>query len=79
MILTTKYQIDGFRFSLLIQSYVTEIATGLKTSRIPLSRVAAEYGVTTRNKKKALAELLEIYEAAYGKSYEDYRLAKIFA
>lgn len=78
MILTTKYQIDGFRFSLLIQSYVTEIATGLKTSRIPLSRVAAEYGVTTRNKKKALAELLEIYEATYGKSYEDYRLARIF-
>lgn len=79
MILTTKYQIDGFRFSLLIQSYVTEIATGLKTSRIPLSRVAAEYGVTTRNKKKALAELLEIYKATYGKSYEDYRLAQIFA
>jgi len=78
MILTTRYQIDGFRFSLLLQSYVTEIATGLKTSRIPLSRVAAEYGVTTRNKKKALAELLEIYEATYGKSYEDYRLEKIF-
>lgn len=71
MILTTRHQIDGFRFSLLIHSYQTEIATGMKVSRIPLSRVAAEYGVTTRNKKKALAELLEIYEATYGKPYEN--------
>lgn len=78
MILTTKYQIDGFRFSLLLQSYVTEIANpGLRVCRIPLSRVAAEYGVTTRNKKKALAELLAIYEATYGKPYEDSRLAAI--
>ena len=79
MILTTRYQIDGFRFSLLIQSYITEIVTGMKTANIPLSRVAAEYGVTTRNKKKALAELLEIYEATYGDSYKDSRIEQIFA
>lgn len=71
--------VDALQFRVLIRSYIFEITTGMKTCQIPLSRVAPRFGVTTKNKKKALAELLANYEATMGEPYEDPRLAKIFA
>ena len=58
--------IDHLRFTTLLSSYIFEIKTGMKTCQVPLSYVASSYGVTARNKKTALRELLKIYEATYG-------------
>jgi hypothetical protein len=66
----TGEAIDCFRLVTLISSYAMEINTGMRATRIPLSRVAEGYGVTARNKKKALAELLKVYEATYGEPLE---------
>jgi hypothetical protein len=66
----TGEAIDCFRLATLISSYALEINTGMRATRIPLSRVAEGYGVTARNKKKALAELLKVYEATYGEPLE---------
>ena len=66
----TGEAIDCFRLVTLISSYALEINTGMRATRIPLSRVAEGYGVTARNKKKALAELLKVYEATYGEPLE---------
>jgi hypothetical protein len=71
--------VDVFQFRFLIHCYITEIRSGLRVCQIPLSRVAPRFGVTTKNKKKALAELLANYEATMGEPYEDNRLAEIFA
>jgi hypothetical protein len=62
--------ISRYRLVTLISSYALEINTGMKATRIPLSRVAEQYGVTARNKKKALTELLKIYEGTYGEPLE---------
>jgi hypothetical protein len=42
----------------------------MKATRIPLSRVALQYGVTARSKKKALAELMKVYQEIYGETLE---------
>lgn len=73
----TGEAIDHYRFSALILAYVTEIRTGMKVSRIPLSRVAESYGVTARNKKTALRALLALYAETYGREFKDGRLADI--
>jgi len=70
MVSLTGEAIDCFRLFTLITSYALEINTGMKATRIPLSRVAEGYGVSVRNKKKAMAELLKVYEATYGEPLE---------
>lgn len=70
--------VNVFQFRLLINCYITEILSGLRVCQIPLSRVAPRFGVTTKNKKKALTQLLANYEATMGEPYEDDRLVRIF-
>jgi len=70
--------VDVFQFRLLIHSYITEILSGLRMYQFPLSRIAPRFGVTTKNKKKALAELLINYELTVGEAFEDDRLVRIF-
>jgi len=70
--------VNVFQFRFLIHCYITEILSGLRVCQIPLSRVAPRFGVTTKNKKKALTQLLANYEATMGEPYEDDRLVRIF-
>jgi hypothetical protein len=70
MVSLTGEAIDRYRLVTLISSYALEINTGMKATRIPLSRVAVQYGVTARSKKKALAELMKVYEEIYGETLE---------
>jgi hypothetical protein len=42
----------------------------MKSSRGSLSWVAQRYGVTARSKKKALRELLAVWENTYGEPME---------
>jgi hypothetical protein len=70
MVCLTGEAIDRYRLVTLISSYALEINTGMKATRIPLSRVAVQYGVTARSKKKALVELMKVYEATYGETLE---------
>ncbi len=72
--LLTGAAIDHFAFVTLISSYILEIRTGMRATRIPLSRVAAQYGVTARNKKTALRQLVALYEETYGRKFYDKRL-----
>jgi len=62
----TGEAISAYRLRLLISSYAMEIAYGMRTVRYPLSRVAAQYGVTVRSKKAAIKQLMAIYEETYG-------------
>ena len=71
--------VSVLQFRVLIHSYITEILTGMRVCQIPLSRVAPRFGVTTKNKKKALAQLLANYEATMGEPFQDSRLERIFA
>lgn len=71
-------EVSVFQFRMLIHYYIFEITTGIRACRIPLSRVARNFGVNTTNKKKALAQLLANYEATMGEPYKDERLEKIF-
>ena len=71
-------EVSVLQFRMLIHYYIFEITTGLRSGRVPLSSVAPTFGVTTKNKKKALAQLLANYEATMGEPYEDKRLEKIF-
>jgi hypothetical protein len=66
--------IDHYAFVTLLSGYILEITTGMKMTRIPLSRVAERYGVTARNKKTALRQLVEIYEETYGREFDHPRL-----
>ena len=70
MVCLTGEAIDRYRLVTLISSYALEINTGMRATRIPLSRVAVQYGVTARSKKKALVELMKVYEATYGEPLE---------
>lgn len=72
-------EVDGFQFRFLIRCYISELTTGMRMCQVPLSSVAPRYGVTTKNKRKALAQLLANYEATMGEAYEDPRLATIYA
>ncbi len=68
--LLTGEAIPAYGLMVLIQAYAREINFGIQTSRIPLSRVAQQYGVTARSKKKALRELLKVWETNYGHEFE---------
>ena len=68
--------IEHARIITLLSGYILEITTGMKMCRIPLSRVAEQYGVTARNKKTALRQLIKIYEDTYGVDYTHPRLNK---
>jgi hypothetical protein len=70
--------VSVLQFRVLIHSYITEILSGMRVCRIPLSHVAPRFGVTTKNKRKALAQLLANYEATMGEPFEDSRLERIF-
>ena len=61
--------IGAYRLTALIQAYALEINTGMKASRGSLSWVAQGYGVTARSKKKALRELLVVWENTYGEPF----------
>lgn len=76
-VMLTGDAIEHFRFTSLVTAYITEIRTGMKVTRIPLSRVAAQYGITARNKKTALRALLALYEETYGKKFDHPRLAEV--
>lgn len=66
----TGEAVPAYALMLLIQSYAREITFGMQVTRVPLSRVAQQYGVTARSKKKALRELLMIWETTYGQPFE---------
>jgi hypothetical protein len=70
MVCLTGEAIEAYRLRLLISSYAMEIAHGIRTVRYPLSRVAAQYGVTVRSKKGAMKQLMAIYEETYGEPME---------
>ena len=65
----TGEAIDAYRLMTLIQAYALEINTGMKAVRGSLSWVAQGYGVTARSKKKALRELLAVWENTYGEPF----------
>ena len=71
--------IGAYRLTALIQAYALEINTGMKASRGSLSWVAQGYGVTARSKKKALRELLVVWENTYGEPLEIASVAKALA
>ncbi len=73
-----EQMVSVLQFRVLINSYITEVLTGMRVCQIPLSRIAPRFGVTTKNKKKALAQLLANYEATMGEPYQDNRLERIF-
>ena len=66
-------------FITLLHAYIFEINTGMKTCQVPLSYVAHQYGVTARNKKTALRQLVKIYEETYGVEFTHPRLAKVLS
>ena len=70
--------VSVLQFRVLINSYITEVLTGMRVCQIPLSQIAPRFGVTTKNKKKALSQLLANYEATMGEPYQDHRLERIF-
>lgn len=47
-----------------------EVRTGLRHSRGSVLKVCQrEYGIKARTKAKALAEMLDLYEDAFGRAY----------
>jgi len=77
--LLTGGAIDHLRVVSLISSLVFEINTGMKMTRFPLTRVAEDYGVFAKTKKKCLREMLKWYENHYGVPYEGPRVAEALA
>jgi len=69
-VVITGEAIPAYGLMVLIQAYALEINTGMKSSRGSLSWVAQGYGVTARSKKKALRELLAVWENTYGEPME---------
>lgn len=56
----TGNDIDTFRIATIIRALRLEIETGMKISRISILKVVQrDYGVKAKNKRAALAELLE--------------------
>ena len=66
--------ISHMRVISLISGLVFEINTGMKMTRFPLTRVAEDYGVFAKTKKKCLREMLAWYENFYGVPYEGPRV-----
>ena len=77
--LITGDAIGAYRLMALIQAYALEINTGMKASRGSLSWVAQGYGVMARSKKKALRELLAVWQNTYGEPLEIASVAKALA
>lgn len=66
IVIDTPEGIEHYRMAALISALRIEINIGMKMSRIPIMRVVAQYGVTARTKKAALAQLERMYEERYG-------------
>lgn len=63
--------IEHARIVTLISSLALEINTGMKMTRFPLTRVAEQYGIFAKTKKKCLREMLAYYKKFYGVDYRD--------
>lgn len=62
-VLNTPEQIAAFRLRSVIAGLTIEVKTGMKHSRVNLLQVARKvYGVKSRTKVAALAELQAIYD-----------------
>lgn len=70
----TGEAIPHMRVITLISSLVFEINTGMKMTRFPLTRIAEDYGVYAKTKKKCLREMLAWYENYYGVPYDGPRV-----
>jgi hypothetical protein len=68
--------ISHMRVISLISGLVFEINTGMKMTRFPLTRIAEDYGVFAKTKKKCLREMLAWYEDFYGVPYDGPRVAE---
>ena len=66
----TGEAISHVRVVSLILGLAFEVKTGMKMTRFPLTRVAEDYGVYARTKKKCLREMLVWYKGFYGVPYE---------
>lgn len=79
--LLTGGAIEHARIACLITSLVFEINTGMKMTRFPLTRVAEQYGIVAKTKKKCLREVLAYYKKFYGVEWDDTngRVAKALA
>lgn len=67
----TGAAIDHARIVTLISSLAFEINTGMKMTRFPLTRIAEDYGIFAKTKKKCLREMLAYYKKFYGVDYRD--------
>lgn len=74
--LLTGDAISHMRVVSLISGLVFEINTGMKMTRFPLTRIAEDYGVFAKTKKKCLREMLAWYENFYGVPYDGPRVAE---
>lgn len=78
-VVITGEAIPAYGLMVLIQAYALEINTGMKSSHGSLSWVAQRYGVTARSKKKALRELLAVWENTYGEPMLTHSITKALA
>ena len=70
VLIDTEEGIFHYRLCAVISALKIEIKTGMKMSRGSLVKLAQEsYGITARNKAKALEQLLDYYLRRYGRSY----------
>lgn len=59
-----------YRMASAIAMLQIEVRTGLKHSRGSILKVCqTQYGIKSRTKAKALAEMLDLYEDAFGRAY----------
>ena len=68
--LLTGEAISHMRVVSLLTGLAFEINSGMKMTRFPLTRVAEDYGVFARTKKKCLREMLKWYEDFYGVAFQ---------
>jgi hypothetical protein len=66
----TGEAISHMRVISLLTGLAFEINTGMKMTRFPLTRVAEDYGVYAKTKKKCLREMMKWYEGYYGVPFE---------
>jgi hypothetical protein len=70
MTMITGEQIDLLRLAQTIGALKIEVRTGMKMSRGSILKMAQRvYGVRSRTKAGALAELLDLYEEVSGGEY----------
>lgn len=64
----TAEGIAAIRLLSLIHALNLEIKTGLKVSPFPLTKVAQQYGATSKTKKGCLDHLIKRYEELTGRT-----------